>query len=235
MYKKTLTFILIILAVLSFGGCQGRIANEPVPEEPILAWSARQLTRDLSAAGEAYGRVSCTILELASPQGEDVSLINAALAELMEQIIADIQASDDAEHGANPSIRFYHSRESALVYLDHDTISVLIDCYDEATSSAHAHAFYLAYTYDWRSGERKELNDYCGEDGMRQVAERIYQQIVGAGDRSAYNSNLKADLLRYLTTGKWYAESEGIVVIYNPYEIAGYTAGIMTFTVPYTL
>ena len=111
-------------------------------------------------------------------------------------------------------------------------LSLYLDTY-EFTGGAHGNTIRLAQTWDIQTGERIRL---CALFPMRTDCEgyllqQIQEQISRRPNEFFEDAGQLA--VQYFDPERFYLTSDGIEIYYGQYEIAPYSSGMPTFTIPY--
>jgi hypothetical protein len=155
------------------------------------------------------------------------SRINAILKDQADKFIAGMKSLVDKGKG-QPRYDSYQAESSYSVkWLTPDTLSIV--CYTYTfTGGAHGSSSEIGYVFDLRTGNLRTLRDKVGDEKIRAYNDTILQQIraknipifepyKGIGEKTTY----------YLENDKT------LVVVFQQYEIAPYSSGILRFELPY--
>ena len=122
-----------------------------------------------------------------------------------------------------------------LTYQENCTLSLYFDQY-EFTGGAHGNTVRHSDTWSLESASRIPLQYLFGgydpeKIGVPLVNKQIAEQIeAGTGQ---YFENYQELTAEYFNTNSFYLTPQGIVIYYQQYEIAPYSSGIPTFTIPF--
>ena len=108
------------------------------------------------------------------------------------------------------------------------------------TGGVHPNSVYLGATFDVKTGRKLELADILkDETGFYEAAvDYLTDWLVRNFGEESYGQekrNYVACTFDEDRTVNWYLNGAGIVIIYNPYEIEAYAAGVIEITLPYGL
>jgi hypothetical protein len=113
---------------------------------------------------------------------------------------------------------------------------------NEDTGDEHEFISDYCVNYDLLTGKRLMLEQIFNCDKtvyLPKIRSYIKEQI--ALNPGKYYDDLKlVDLVDFeadsevVFLGLWYFSSDGLVLVFNPYKIAGFSAGIIKFTMPYS-
>ncbi len=140
--------------------------------------------------------------------------------------------SEDAVAGIDDSIMnsdsyFYESRrEIEVTRVDENVLSLVIMNYDYL-GGAHGYDGYTAVTFDAVSGDILELEDILADaDGFREAAEPyIVQKLEDDYSGDLFEGYEDTVASMWDAEPVWYLDAEGIVFVFNPYEIGPYAMG----------
>lgn len=166
------------------------------------------------------------------------SVINKAFEkralELKEQMIREgKEALEDAQNYG------YEARPYSL-FIDYDisynekNIISITSTYYQYTGGAHGNTLTETSNINLKTGEKIELKDLFkqGVNYKKIITEEIKKQMA-LNDK--FYSNAAAELETISDNQSYYIEEGGLVVYYQPYEIAPYAAGAPEFRIPFTM
>lgn len=241
-YKLLMLTFFLIVVLFAVCACADNNSDKAENNEDNEIISAELIgnpiiREEMLVDGEnQYADITINSLELVGESNQQaIDKINQYLFRLGDSYLDEITAADSISYDADSTVKFTHSREFMILYQDSDIISIGVECYDYTEGAAHPYIGRLAYSFDLASGEVKTAADYFGEDAAEKIAADIYAQIEQEGNIAEFNPDLQNDLLNNFGEGKWYEKEDHLVIIYNPYEIAAYSSGILEFTVLYSL
>lgn len=127
------------------------------------------------------------------------------------------------------------------VHIDRADENVLSFGFTETTYAGGAHGYSGVYAmnFDARTGERLSLEDLAEdpEAFLSALADYVWEVSRDAEHAAYALGGYFPDYEQYipdlLREGNWLFDSKGMVVLANPYELAPYAAGLITFEVPY--
>jgi len=122
--------------------------------------------------------------------------------------------------------------DGEVMYQSSDIISIALSSYTN-TGGAHGNSYITFYNFDTTNGKELELNQIINDiDTFTEIANTYFISKV--------NNNTSESIADYfygkdfqLPENIGYNE-EGLVLLYNTYEIASYAMGITEFTIPYS-
>lgn len=103
------------------------------------------------------------------------------------------------------------------------------------TSGAHGSTIKMSDTWNIRTGRLVPMADYFrpGADYKCIILNEAIKQANK--DPSIYFENYAQLMNQYFNPESYYLSDDGLVIYYQEYEIAPYTSGLPTFTIPYSL
>lgn len=127
------------------------------------------------------------------------------------------------------------SEEFAVSYNANGFLSLYTDCY-EYTGGAHGNTVRRADNWNLAGCCRMQLAEFFRGAGWRDIIlngiyARINAQMAQGND--VYFDSYQAAVRRYFDPCRCYLTPEGFAVFFPQYAIAPYSAGIVTFVIPY--
>lgn len=101
------------------------------------------------------------------------------------------------------------------------------------TGGAHGTTYRKGFTYDAKTGKRKQLCDFMANKNCEEcIINLIIEKISTSGQTSLYFPNY-ADLVRKtFDKNNFYMTPHGVVVFFKQYDVAPYSSGIRSFVLP---
>ena len=142
-----------------------------------------------------------------------------------------VQPAQLAEYGevsfSEQSMELKHVQRGVYVFLFSGD--------DYCDGAAHPMGGVWSLNYDAECNQRLTLGDLLRTDRQKEV-NRVYCDVVNQwiveNDLQDYNSEPFSDLINFNSYGSWYIDKDGIVFIFNPYEVAPYAYGLVEITLP---
>lgn len=247
--KKILSLLMACAMLLSLCACSQYSDNEtrsPVPRYDVTVGYGFDSERLTTEGGEDYFYKDIATVEVSSKDERAAQRINASLAELFVKFRADAEytrkVAEDQAEGSVVELRY-----AATAAAQRCDVRVLSLTFDVSQDMGGVHADYtrLSRSYNADSGELLTLDDIARDDAQLRTYIKSYVVGIAAGANQADGETVAtgADMLfdDFETTignivdegSNWYFNSEGLVVYANPYDIAPYSMGVMTFQIPY--
>lgn len=124
-----------------------------------------------------------------------------------------------------------------ITYNQNCILSLYFDQY-EYTGGAHGNTIRYSDTWNLQNGKRIELSDVfsCRNNHQEYVIQNIYDQIKNEimNGSNPYFENYQQLVLESFEEDNFYLTQEGVVIYFQHYDIAPYSSGIPTFTIPYS-
>jgi|GEM_PF-2964959 len=197
-------------------------AGEGIVVEPVE--SSHAFT---DSENRVFGQV--TLHGLAFSNGAAAEAIQNDLLREEEDYLAALADEEGALFAADSGMTFTHEITYSLAYQDRQLLSVLRDSYGYQDRAAHAQTERRGYTYDVATGRRLSIADLLGADWRETAVSAVYQRLNEAGELENYYPDLEKLLVSQFRDDQWYADGDTVYLIYNPYQIAPYAAGILEF------
>ncbi len=121
--------------------------------------------------------------------------------------------------------------DGEVTYRSPEIISIAITSYLD-TGGAHGNSSVRFFNFDPQTGEQLFINDLVSNvEGLSNVIkEKLVTAIKAEADDAMQDVFFGKDFQLPETLG--YSD-EGLIILYNPYEIATYTQGIVEFSIPF--
>lgn len=245
--KKVISAVLIAAVLLCFGACN--FGPEAVPketEEPVFQTQAAQkpmvavalptVTEEKSAQdGTLLLRTVYQNMELTVPDPEVAERIIVDFLNYTDLLTAtNVALLKQAAESYVPNSNF-SPYLSQIVFtprrIDQGILSLYGE-YVEYKGSAHPEVNPLSLTYDMTTGQAVTSSEILVKGSDEQLLGAVLGALINQQDilYEGYEDTVKE---LFLSKQNWYLSEEGIVFYYSPYEIAPYSAGVVTATVPY--
>ncbi len=253
----------LILAAFLFG-CSGNPSSEKDSEatpadssladaNPVTMEIEKYADREKDCKGE-----DCTYVNLQMPVlvGSDEaalnqinSFINGQFHEALKSRLAEPQGNTPLDAMCASFIQSY---ELFLVefpdsdqkwYLEIDgTESIVADDYftlvvnqDEYLGGAHPAVFTQLRSFDLSTGNFIDIVDKYGKEKLLALAERRFRTINELDSRANLNdAGFMFEDGKFTLPENMGLTKEGVLVVYNSYEVASYAQGETRFTIPYS-
>lgn len=144
------------------------------------------------------------------------------------RLVQPSQISEDGEVS-------FSEQSMELKHIQRGVCVLFFDGSDYCAGAAHPMGGMWTLNYDIERNRHLTLGDILRTDRQAEI-NRIYCAVVNEwiaeNDLQDYNSEPYSDQLNFDNRGGWYIDQDGIVFIFNPYEIAPYAFGIAEITLP---
>lgn len=103
------------------------------------------------------------------------------------------------------------------------------------TGGAHPNSFRTYYVFDVQTGKELESSSFLADSvALLKKVEKSFRKLENLADTSNLeNAGYFLDNHKFFLPANYAFTREGIYFYYNPYEIAAYARGAITFTIPY--
>lgn len=113
-----------------------------------------------------------------------------------------------------------------------DIISLAISSYSN-TGGAHGNANVTFYNFDKATSKLIDINTIISDkEAFKTLAEQYFKDNINKDDGFSYEDYFFGEGF-HLPANMGFND-EGLILFYNPYEIAPYAMGITEFTIPYS-
>ena len=126
-------------------------------------------------------------------------------------------------------------REYEVIRADEAIISVRMR-ESSYTGGAHPNGGDFGYTFDTKTGELITLGDIViDKEAFIDFAKNyIISSIEAEGSEAMYYEDYQGNIGNLFDDQCWYMTDTGISFVANPYLLAPYAAGVLTFNIPYS-
>lgn len=174
--------------------------------------------------------------------------INADIQAIVDSFYADTSsypewAKDEYEECYNTNFSYYTHRDEILFTVtraDSNVISFLIT-YEWYGGGTHGFYSSTGLNYDARTGELINFADLSeNADAFHQDTLAFHQSLAASNsyksimwpDDVPWKEDYDLEEILY-QDGRWYLSTSGLVFFSHPYELSGFAAGEIEFTIPY--
>lgn len=163
--------------------------------------------------------------------------------EAFDKILADY--TSDAEEMAKdmededsdfPRFSNFEYNRSSNIKTETELLLTIYAAGHSYTGGAHGSYGVFYYTIDKKSGDLIE-EEQLFKPGYKEKVATLIQNVIEERNNSMEEGDeigLLVDLNEVMPNGNFYFSNEGIVYVYNIYEIAPYAQGMTEITVPYS-
>jgi hypothetical protein len=231
--RKLLFPLVLMLMMLTLAACVIRadsLKPWPYQSEPLK----EQITRQ----GHTVAEIRLENLVFSGPP--QARVVNEQLLFYQELKLAEFRDlaaryfADAEFNGETLENRIYFTQEEScrIFYNDGRNLSIVMDNTAYFSGEPHSITYRYAYNFDALSGGLLALEDIWGEQAREKAAAEIYARIEREGRLEEYVGDLDRVLLQNLSPHHWYMDNANIYIVYDPYVIAPYAAGIVEFKLP---
>lgn len=136
-----------------------------------------------------------------------------------------ISAADPYYASTRPFVRYNNGQMLSISFID-----------EAYTGGAHGMHYEKVYNFNILSGKEYRLNEIIKDKKeLQKVNTFVKKQMIDLKDRGRYDFFVDAFKSMDIHNGQFYFYDKGIVVIFQEYEVAPYSNGIIHMEVPYTV
>lgn len=168
--------------------------------------------------------------------------INKDISSQIDSAVADIVRNNWAGPPELKNVKSSLTVRYDVAYLNAALLSLELNFSSYIVGSAHPDNYTLTSTYDLRNGNKVKLIDLFepGSNYLEVLADYAIPQLKKDLQLDAQNT----DAMNWVDSGaapqtqnydKFLIGKEGLVVIFDPYQVAPYSEGFRRVTVPYAL
>ena len=217
----------LILILLLLPGPKKIGVEAPVTEapEPTVATAPVEEEKDAYTIDAEYPQ-----LENLADDGLELDVNDAIKKEVLDSIAAFKRETSGGE-GSDLQLRYEVAYRNAAIF------SVALNYSTYTDGAAHPFNYIVTMTFDLRTGEQVELRDLFldGADYLPVLADAAKKELEERfpsveGERVWDEEGAAPTAANY---EEFLISPEGLVVVFNPYQVAAYAAGVQRITVPY--
>lgn len=216
--------------------CARFLAHFPVLTGGVLPGPLEAVNRSLRemvAAGWVLAEAS------EAEGGDDPTTVRVTVEESAERFLADWAEARDGFPDDAPAAyhRWADERTMAVIHADPRVLSVELNLYGY-TGGAHPNVFIELETFDLTTGDPLALADLVASgagERLDAVGERLFrdEREIPEGE-SLEEAGFWFEDDRFRLTDNFAVTGEGLLFVYNPYEVAPYVFGPTRITVPWS-
>lgn len=216
-------------------------------EPPQIEATSFQLLRSENLSGEESDngqvvllyQVSFPVFSASGDGGSSPDVLNKAVAaiaaEYEKYALEELLTYAKQAHTAGSSALPYRlSVEYEITVCSATAVSVV---FTETKHTGEAHDSIAQRTYNFSvvSNAAFKLPGIFSS-GLSGSQETIYEAILTEirSNPSAYYADYENLVYFFDLEDRWYFSEKGLVIYFNPFELASYSAGILQFTIPYS-
>lgn len=179
---------------------------------------------------QAMAAMNRALLELAEMRYE--GLTHRTMDQQAARLLRGWRECRDEDPTGASSARSWTRREAKVLLNDGEVLSVQVS---EAWYSGGAHCNYCSKqaSFDVRSGRTLTVADVIGPGEQRALAQVVVDGLVAAGE-GVWRSDDQALLDTVARFRNVAVVEEGLLFVFDPYEIAPFSAGTIRYTVPWS-
>ena len=141
----------------------------------------------------------------------------------------DTLSQDGAQlNGGNKYVFEIHQD---VKYNENDFISVVSDTY-QYTGGAHGSSVWSARNIDTLTGAEVLLSDLFEDNNYKTVLDRLIEQEVTEHPED-YSDLWEKPQIKESNQRDFYISDDGLVILYQPYDLSYYARGFVEFTIDY--
>ena len=179
--------------------------------------------------GSTEDKVSFSWPRLVGDQPEEEKQVVKLNRKLAEEVQDAFEDSYKIFATGLPEDRYQFKSTYEISYHTDRYISVVQEFY-VYTGGANGNIFHEDTTFDFVTQQKLEIEDLFlpGKDYKKILTEKVMAQIEKMGKKEAYQFFKKVD-----SDTKMYFSSEGLVLLFSPYEVAPRVEGTVRITIPW--
>jgi len=209
----------------------------PTATATIIAPTVATLTSETIEApadSTAYTIVLETVkMEGDSSYAEPFNTLVQALIDAEQQTFLDGIADIEEWRVANmPDVRSTLDNAVTIAYNDHSLVSLHFEFYTYTAGAAHPFSYSKTITYDLNTRQAVGLDQVftAGSDWLNTVSTLCINDLTAKGVYE-FPEGASPTPDNY---SRWVITPGGLVIYFDPYQVAAYAAGPQQVTIPYT-
>lgn len=234
MMKKLALLILLLMAAFLVACTDANTVPEVLQAGEITGATPDTKILEFGVGDEVNSTITLGTLELVyDGENEAAASINADLKRMLDEYLTVTVDEDTMFFSEDDTLKFTHERIYELVFMGEGLISIIAHGYDYSAGAAHPYTYRLGYTYDSNTGQRLSLADILEPGYEELLQDSVVSQITAAGERDFYFPGFEQDIKAILAEENWYIKDDVLYLIFNPYQIAPASLGIVEFAYIY--
>lgn len=243
--KKTISMLLCCAMLGALCACQHGGDYEKrtyVPQFDMTVSYGFEDEELKSDDGTTYYRQSLGTATISSKDERAAERINSSLAELYVKFGADAEytqrVAEDQTDGEPIELSYYCA--PSVTRCDTRVLSVVFDV-SQDVGGIHADSTRTSRSYNADDGSLLTLADIAKNEEQLKTFIKNYVIGLAAGDDykeggvSILFDDFESTISDLVDAGaNWYFSDNGLVFYANPYDIAPYSRGVLTFEIPYS-
>lgn len=243
--KKTISMLLCCAMLGALCACQHGGDYEKrtyVPQFDMTVSYGFEDEELKSDDGTTYYRQSLGTATVSSKDERAAERINSSLAELYVKFGADAEytqrVAEDQTDGEPIALSYYCA--PSVTRCDTRVLSVVFDV-SQDVGGIHADSTRTSRSYNADDGSLLTLADIAKNEEQLKTFIKNYVIGLAAGDDykeggvSILFDDFESTISDLVDAGaNWYFSDNGLVFYANPYDIAPYSRGVLTFEIPYS-
>lgn len=243
--KKTISMLLCCAMLGALCACQHGGDYEKrtyVPQFDMTVSYSFEDKELKSGDGMTYYRQSLGTATISSKDERAAERINSSLAELYVKFGADAEytqrVAEDQTDGEPIELSYYCA--PSVTRCDTRVLSVVFDV-SQDVGGIHADSTRTSRSYNADDGSLLTLADIAKNEEQLKTFIKNYVIGLAAGDDykeggvSILFDDFESTISDLVDAGaNWYFSDGGLVFYANPYDIAPYSRGVLTFEIPYS-
>lgn len=243
--KKTISMLLCCAMLGALCACQHGSDYEKrtyVPQFDMTVSYGFEDKELKSGDGTTYYRQSLGTATISSKDERAAERINSSLAELYVKFGADAEytrrVAEDQTDGEPIELSYYCA--PSVTRCDTRVLSVVFDV-SQDVGGIHADSTRTSRSYNADNGSLLTLADIAKNEEQLKTFIKNYVIGLAAGDDykeggvSILFDDFESTISDLVDAGaNWYFSDGGLVFYANPYDIAPYSRGVLTFEIPYS-
>ena len=243
--KKTISMLLCCAMLGALCACQHGSDYEKrtyVPQFDMTVSYGFEDKELKSGDGTTYYRQSLGTATISSKDERAAERINSSLAELYVRFGADAEytrrVAEDQPDGEQIALSYYCA--PSVTRCDTRVLSAVFDV-SQDIGGIHADSTRTSRSYNADNGSLLTLADIAKNEEQLKTFIKNYVIGLAAGDDykeggvSILFDDFESTISDLVDAGaNWYFSDNGLVFYANPYDIAPYSRGVLTFEIPYS-
>lgn len=223
------------------------VSNTSTLEPSPIDSTAFQLLRSENLSGEESDngqvilryQISYPVFSVSDNTSTSPDVLNTALAAIADEyeeyaLEELLNYAKQARSAGDTALPYRLSVEYEITVCSATAISVV---FRETRHTGESHDSIAQRTYNFSVTSNSALRlSGIFSSGFSGSQEKIYDAILSEirTNTSAYYADYENLVYFFDLEDRWYFSENGLVIYFNPFELASYSAGILQFTIPYS-
>lgn len=237
-----LILIVGVLVYLNFKNKNSDVANEDKStiaiKEPIkntettINFSVKNMNSEMTASSIKIAYPVITSMKNTKIQSNINSQILASVNSIKSNFLKDL--TDEIFGGNKNELNIV----TPMVFLSKNIVNVEFEVSEYYSGSAHPNHYQYTQNFDILTGQKISLKDVfkADEDYLNLISKTVKPLVLAKVKSLGFDTSMVAEGIKPTADNFqfFHISDNGLVVIFNPYQVAPYVVGTLNITIPWS-